>query len=271
MIKNLLKNCFNLLILFCLFNNNLFCKNLKSKKIVSKKEKNEINKPVEIKYAVFDVNGCFWRPKTKDIFNKYIENYKVSFWDKIKMGGYFVAHKLGTINVKAAYEALLSNCKGKTQEENKKSTDIIWNDICKDYIYKKSLEIFNEHRKKGVKTIIASTSPSEIYYNLLDYYKFDHLCATELEKKDGILTGKLVGNPCAGKDKRNMVKKLIENELKGSLKETVFYARSQLDIPLLKLVGKPVALNPDPNLKSYAKIKGWEIIEADECVSAGFN
>ena len=66
-----------------------------------------------------------------------------------------------------------------------------------------------------------------------------------------------------------MVKYLIEEKLKGSLKETVFYARSQLDIPLLKCVGKPVAFNSDPKLKSYAKIKGWEIIETDECISAG--
>ena len=270
MIKKLLKTYFSFLVLVFLFSNNLFGEELKSKNIDIKKEEIQ-NKTTKIKYAIFDVNGCFWKPHTKDIFNKYIENYKVSFWDKIKMGGYFIAHKLGTLNVKAAYEGFLSHLKGKTQEENTKSADIIWNDICKNHIYKKSLELFNEHKKNGVKTIIASTSPSNVYSKLLNYYNFDYVCATVLDKKDGIFTGKLVGKPCAGKDKRDMVKYLVEEKLKGLLKETVFYARSQLDIPLLKRVGKPIAFNPDPKLKSYAKIKGWEIIETDECVSAGLS
>ncbi|MFH1644352.1 MAG: haloacid dehalogenase-like hydrolase [bacterium] len=257
-----LKNNLIFLFFFFLFSFCLIAKDSKVKLAEIKKE------PVKIKYAIFDVNGSFWKPHTSDIFNKILETQKVSFFDKLKMGGYFIAHKLGTINVKSAYESFLAKYKNKTIDDISKDCSLIWNDCCKDSIYKKSVDIFDEHKKNGLTTIIASATPEDVYNELLKFYKFDHVCATVLEKKDGIMTGKLVGSPCAAKDKTKIVTDLIEKKLGGSLKEVVFYARSQLDINLLKKVGKPVAFNPDPKLKSYAKIKGWEIIETKDLISA---
>lgn len=276
MCENMIKKSFKNLIFFFV-SGFLFCSDvmsfetklksdlIKKDKILNKSESSEI------KYAIFDVNGCFWQPHTSDIFNKtlQIEDRKLSLWEKMKMGGYFIAHKLGTINVKGAYEAFLSSYKSKTQKELRVSAQTIWNDCCKDFIYKKSVDLFNEHKKNGVITIVASASPSDVYANLLNHYNFDHICATVMEKKDGVITGKLVGPPCAGKDKKKIVKNLIEKRLGGSLKNAVFYARSQLDIPLLDLVGKPVAFNPDSKLKSYAKIKGWEIVETSDFIAFG--
>ena len=41
---------------------------------------------------------------------------------------------------------------------------------------------------------------------------------------------------------------------------TWFYSDSHNDLPLMKLVDKPVAVNPDSVLEAYAKGQDWPII-----------
>ena len=237
---------------------------------VVKKEKIQL-KNKEIKFVVFDINGSFWKPKTNHILSSYSEKQNLSIFTKIKLGGYFVALKMGTINFKSAYNAFLSNSKGLTRASIKKTCNLLWNELCVDNIYKKSAEIFNKYKKDNVKMIAVSSSITELCDDLLNFYKFDHVCSSRMGYKDGVVTGKLVGQPCAGKYKKNMVKDLIEKDLKGSLSEVAFYINSYRDIALANLVGKPVAFNPDSKLEAYAKSHGWEIIKTDEVIKAGTN
>jgi len=241
--------------------------NLSSSRKQKKEQSTVIKKnELQIKYAVFDVNGSFWKPRTNEIFSKYMEKQKISFWDKIKLGGYWAAYKLGTINIKEAYGAFVNNFKGKTKNEINEQCRSVWNELCKNYIFKESVDLFKDYKKRGVKTIIASNALSNIYDNLLQHYKFDYVCASVVELKDGKATGKLEGLPCVSNDKKKIIQELIEKKLGGSLKEVVFYASSHLDKHLLNIVGKPIAFNPDPQLEVYARSKNWEIIKTSEFI-----
>jgi phosphoserine phosphatase len=42
-----------------------------------------------------------------------------------------------------------------------------------------------------------------------------------------------------------------------SLEESVAYADSSSDLPMLEVVGFPVAVNPEPRLASIARKRGW--------------
>ncbi|MGL5829293.1 MAG: HAD-IB family hydrolase, partial [Angustibacter sp.] len=37
------------------------------------------------------------------------------------------------------------------------------------------------------------------------------------------------------------------------------YSDSAHDLPLLRLVGRPCAMNPDARLRAYAKAAGWQV------------
>ena len=95
----------------------------------------------------------------------------------------------------------------------------------------------------------------------LNIYPFDHICGSQLEFKDGVITGKLEGKASVGEGKLNQLKELIEDKLKGSLKQVAYYCHSHLDLPVFEQVGKPVAVNPTPKLESLAKSKKWEILK----------
>ena len=46
-----------------------------------------------------------------------------------------------------------------------------------------------------------------------------------------------------------------------SFKNSYFYSDSINDLPLLELVNKPIAVNPDQKLKSIAKKRNWHILD----------
>jgi hypothetical protein len=75
---------------------------------------------------------------------------------------------------------------------------------------------------------------------------------TLVERKDGILTGKLVGKPLHGKAKYKAMKHLAQ-ERNISLKRSYAYSDSHNDLPMLTHVGHPVAINPDKILKTHAE------------------
>jgi len=46
--------------------------------------------------------------------------------------------------------------------------------------------------------------------------------------------------------------------------EVVAYGDSSYDIPLLSMVGKPMAIRPDPQLRALSRQNGWRILEAGQ-------
>ena len=45
-----------------------------------------------------------------------------------------------------------------------------------------------------------------------------------------------------------------------TLEGSCFYSDSHNDIPLLEIVDRPVAVDPDERLRKHAELNGWEII-----------
>jgi phosphoserine phosphatase len=81
---------------------------------------------------------------------------------------------------------------------------------------------------------------------------------TVAETASGRYTGRLVGEVLHGAAKARAVAELAARE--GlDLSRCAAYSDSINDIPLLSLVGRPVAVNPDSALRSEARSRGWEI------------
>jgi HAD superfamily hydrolase (TIGR01490 family) len=89
-----------------------------------------------------------------------------------------------------------------------------------------------------------------------------HLIATELEEQGGEFTGRSVGEPSFKNGKVTRVNAWL-NDMGLSFdefEETLFFSDSINDLPLLEIVQKPVAVNPDPKLLSYAMKNNWDIL-----------
>jgi HAD superfamily hydrolase (TIGR01490 family) len=87
--------------------------------------------------------------------------------------------------------------------------------------------------------------------------------ASELEVWDGRWTGQLAGEHMSGEAKERAIRQLaLRHALE--LGESYAYGNRATDVPMLRPVGNPVAVNPDPALRCVARRCGWQICKWEE-------
>lgn len=93
-------------------------------------------------------------------------------------------------------------------------------------------------------------------------FGISHLIATIPEKKNGNYTGQVDGVPCFREGKITRFHQWLENQGLSweSVNECRFYSDSHNDLPLLKMVSEPVAVDPDTILSEYARRCQWPVI-----------
>ena len=87
---------------------------------------------------------------------------------------------------------------------------------------------------------------------------FDDIVCARLGEVDGRFTGRLVELPPIGEARALVLADYAEAE--GlRLEESMAYADSASDLPMLEAVGFPVAVNPEAKLAAIARRRGWHV------------
>lgn len=127
------------------------------------------------------------------------------------------------------------------------------------------LEILKEHQAENHLVILVSGTFEELLRLLGEKIGVEHVLGTRVEFREGRCTGRVRGSACMGSEKVRRIQELIEEMgVEVDLPSSYSYADSISDLPILEVVGNPVAVNPDQELKSLAQERGWKIIEAQE-------
>jgi HAD superfamily hydrolase (TIGR01490 family) len=113
-----------------------------------------------------------------------------------------------------------------------------------------------EHRRAGTRTVLITGALDFVIEPLRPL--FDDVVCASMEEKDGKLTGELLDAPPTGEARALIMSAYAEGE--GlSMAESVAYADSASDLPMLEAVGFPVAVNAEPKLAAIARKRGWHI------------
>ena len=96
-------------------------------------------------------------------------------------------------------------------------------------------------------------------YPIAERLGIAHIIAPHPEVIDGRYTGKTVGIPSFQDGKVTRLKSWME-EHQHDMQGSYFYSDSHNDLPLLRLVDHPVAVDPDPTLQAEAEANGWPVI-----------
>ena len=99
------------------------------------------------------------------------------------------------------------------------------------------------HQEQGHVVILVSASLGAYLHPLGDLLEVDAVLCTELEEENGVLTGKLIGQNCRGKEKASRVQKWCQDS--GIALEDLMYAYgdSSGDTELLELFSEPTWVN----------------------------
>ena len=123
-------------------------------------------------------------------------------------------------------------------------------------------KLINEHMLGGDLCIIITATNRFVTEPIARILGINNLIATEPDQEDGEFNGQVVGTPCFREGKITRLEDWMDehNLTWLSFLESWFYSDSLNDIPLLKKVTNPVAVDPDSTLEKYAKENNWPII-----------
>lgn len=126
----------------------------------------------------------------------------------------------------------------------------------REHLLSDALDRVAEHRSAGHHTVLV-TGGVDLLADVASPY-FDEVVASGLHAEDGVLTGFLASPPIVGEARAAWLKSYADNH-GFNLDKSYGYGDSQADTSWLKLLGNPVAVNPDQRLFKVARDKRWEV------------
>ena len=175
-----------------------------------------------------------------------------------KQAKYRVGGREDTDDMASAINAALSFVAGHTVDEVVSLGDEIFDERIEDRLYTQTIELTRAHLRAGQRVWLVSAAPVELASLIARKLELTGALGTVSEVVDGTYTGDLAGVPLHGPAKAEAVRALAERE-DLDLTLCAAYSDSSNDIPMLSLVGRPVAINPDASLRRHARAMGWHI------------
>ena len=122
-----------------------------------------------------------------------------------------------------------------------------------------SRKLIQSHKDKGDTLLIITATNGFVTYPIAELLDIEHIIAPHPEVIDGNYTGKIVGTPSYQHGKVERLDDWLK-EHNQSLDGSYFYSDSHNDLPLLREVEHPVAVDPDDTLRAIAEENGWPVI-----------
>lgn len=213
--------------------------------------------------AFFDVDNTIMRGAS--IFHFAVGLAKRKFFSASEITGFALKQVKFVMSgsedledMASATEAALSFVEGRSIEELLRLGEEVFDDTMIDKLIPGTLALAQEHLDAGEQVWLVTATPVELATLFARRLGLTGALGTVAEVRDGIYTGRLDGPPLHGLAKAEAIKALAQRE--GlDLRQCSAYSDSANDIPMLSLVGHPVAVNPDPELRAHASAHNWPI------------
>ena len=130
-------------------------------------------------------------------------------------------------------------------------------------VYREILDEAYAHQDAGRPVYIVTAASQELADVLAHVLVLDGGIGMRSEVRDGVYTGKAAGPFTYREGKAEAIRDLAARE--GiELTESYAYSDSESDLPMMRTVGHPVAVNPDRALEREAREQGWRIMRFDK-------
>jgi len=139
-------------------------------------------------------------------------------------------------------------------------------EVIEPRVFAEALFLIDEHVRSGRKVYVVSASPEEFVTPIAKMVGIDNVIATRIRTDD---LGRYVpelDRYVMGPDKADAMREVAAQDgidLEGSYA----YTDSFTDMPMLEVVGNPVAVNPEKELREAAEENEWPVLEFQRPVS----
>jgi HAD superfamily hydrolase (TIGR01490 family) len=126
-------------------------------------------------------------------------------------------------------------------------------------VYEEAVSLIRAHQALGREVVVISSSGNEVVEPIGERLGVDLAIGTQMAVEDGRYTGEILFY-AYGEGKSEAMRRLAE-ERGYDLAQCYAYTDSLTDLPMLEVVGYPVATNPESELRKVAGERGWPTIE----------
>ena len=130
-------------------------------------------------------------------------------------------------------------------------------------LYPQMLDVAYAHQDAGRPVYIVTAASQEMAEMMAHVLGFDGAIGARSEIVDGVYTGRAGGPFTYREGKAAAVRELAAAE-NYDLGCSYAYSDSESDLPMLRAVGHPVAVNPDPELLRVARSERWDVMRFDQ-------
>jgi HAD superfamily hydrolase (TIGR01490 family) len=128
--------------------------------------------------------------------------------------------------------------------------------------YPEMLDVAWRHQDAGVRVYIVTAASQELADTMATVFVFDGGIGMKSEVRDGFYTGAPAGPFTYREGKAEAIRDVAAHE-GFDLEHCWGYSDSESDLPMLRAVGHPVAVNPDAHLLKIAREEGWQVMTFD--------
>ena len=157
-------------------------------------------------------------------------------------------------------ELFFQSYKGESEDRLRFFSEELFEEVLKPAIFDGTPELIAQSKKIGQRQIVITGALDFTIDKLMKHLGIDDYAANRLEFVNGYATGRILPPIMASATKAKWMREYAERE-DISLSESYAYSDSISDLPMLSIVGHPVAINPDFRLKQTAIQHDWAILD----------
>ena len=123
----------------------------------------------------------------------------------------------------------------------------------------KAQNLVDKHKAAGDLCVVITATNSFVTKPIATAYGIEHLIGSDPEMVNGEYTGSVAGVPSFQQGKVTRINQWLAERGKKleDFEISYFYSDSHNDLPLMKLVTNPVAVDADEILTAYAQEQAW--------------
>jgi HAD superfamily hydrolase (TIGR01490 family) len=130
-------------------------------------------------------------------------------------------------------------------------------------LYPQMLDVAHAHQDAGRPVYICTAASQEMAEMLAHVLSFDGALGARSEVVDGRYTGRPAG-PFTYREGKAVAMRELADAQGIDLAASYAYSDSESDLPMLRIVGHPVVVNPDAELRRVAREEGWEVMRFEQ-------
>ena len=141
-------------------------------------------------------------------------------------------------------------------------------EVAAPLVYAEALFLIDEHKRNGRDVYIVSASPEQVVRPVARHVGVSKIIASRVKTDEAGFFLPELERYAMGQGKVDAINEIVEQQdidLEGSYA----YSDSITDLPMMEMVGNPVAVNPEKELRKVTEERGWPILEFQRPVSLG--